>query len=586
MPYYAILGKLNARTAIHIGTGEDNDVTDELCRRDVQGNFIIPGTAIGGALRAIATRIAPRLGSPICRALRDSNQSNSETDEPCGCWVCHLFGEINPGRGETETEGGRASRIIVAHAKLILPEDKMPHIRDSVGMDRLSKTASRAGGVKFDLEVLPAGSEAELRLELEDVNKNDLQLLAVTLAEWKAHRAWLGGRVARGLGAFNLKEIHFVSRYLSHAETLINFLKTDTPWKNASANENWLENRIKEARNHIQDVADEQNIIAHSFISIQFDLTFEASYLSNDTAAAVRSGFDFAPLLDIMSPEGQPILTGASLRGALRSHAERIARTMTTLNVNNPDDFLKKCPACNPVASGNEEAPLSNCDTLLRNVANVPDEQEVSDEQLCFACRLFGSTRKGSRLIVEDARANSETLRKVLDFVAIDRFTGGGKEGAKFDALALWQPVFPVRLYLENPTEWELGWLYLLLRDLQDGMLTFGLGAAKGFGRAKITSIVVKHGFISDRDFAGPTELVPQNALENSGLYRLISWKFDDNEQRQQFQRIAQDWLNAFKNVIESFERSEELRLKNDSYFNGTIPTFYEKEAYQCLTKQ
>jgi len=70
---------------------------------------------------------------------------------------------------------------------------------------------------------------------------------------------------------------------------------------------------------------------------------------------------------------------------------------------------------------------------------------------------------------------------KALDFLAIDRFTGGGRDTAKFDAVVLWKPKFRVRLFLENPEPWELGWLALVLRDLHDGLTTVGFGAAKRF---------------------------------------------------------------------------------------------------------
>ncbi len=582
MHYRAILGKLVARTALHIGTGEGGDVTDELCRRDAEGNYIIPGTAIGGVLRTIATRVAPRLGSPVCRALLSEDElsrlSEKQRNQPCGCWTCHLFGDINPSEGDTEETGGRASRLFVACAKACLPEGKTAHIRDGVGIDRASRAAARAALVKFDLEVLPKGTRFELRLELEDTNDEDERLLAAALAEWQAGRAWLGGCVARGLGAFELCDVKLIQRDLSEANALIDFLKADAPWEGASEDANWLESRLKKAREKVQKEDVSHNDVAHSFVTIRFDLKIGGLFLTNDTTAAVRSGFDHAPLLDVASPNGIPILTGSSLRGVLRSHAERIARTLTTLDATGVDDFLAKCPACNPVESGDEGAPLVNCDTLLRKVAKVPDEQEIVDEQLCFACRLFGSTRRGSRLIVEDAEGEAETLRKVLDFLAIDRFTGGGKEGAKFDALALWRPTFKVRLHLENPTHWELGWLSLVLRDLADEMLMVGLGSAKGFGRATVDSFTAQIGFLSEEDRKELTE-APVSDSKPSGLYESLEWDW------QKWLDVAPKWIEAFNKELRNFERRENLRPKKDTYFEGRIPTLYEKEAYRCLSE-
>lgn len=589
MRYQAILGKLVARTAVHIGTGEDSDATDDLCRRDAEGNFIIPGTAIGGVLRTIAMRLAPQLGSPVCRALWSQEElsrlSDEERNRPCGCWVCHLFGDINPSEGDSGGTGGRASRLFVAHAKASLPGAKTPCIRDGVGIDRASRAAARAAAVKFDMEVLPKGTEFDLRLELEDANENDERLLAVALAEWQAGRAWIGGRVARGLGALDLTNVKLAERDLSSDDGLMSFLKTDMPWLGATERAGWLDARLNEARKQVQGGTTCHDGVARSFVTVRFDLKIQGPFLTNDTTAAVRSGFDSAPLFDVVNANGKPILAGASLRGVLRSQAERIARTLATLDAAKPDDFLAKCPACNPVESGDENAALANCDTLLRKVAKVPDEDEVTDDQLCLACRLFGSTRRGSRIIVEDAEADANTLRKVLDFLAIDRFTGGGRESAKFDALALWQPTFSVRIHLENPASWELGWLMLVLRDLKDEMLTVGFGGAKGFGRARVESLTTHYCFISDDDFAGPAELASACASPSSGLYRVITCDTRDNAQRKQLTSLAQAWVDGFNRVLRDYSRKPNLLLRRDSYFDGDIPKLYEKEAYQCLLR-
>ena len=89
---------------------------------------------------------------------------------------------------------------------------------------------------------------------------------------------------------------------------------------------------------------------------------------------------------------------------------------------------------------------------------------------------------RGSRLVIEDAalQAGTDPVFKVQDFLAIDRFTGGGRDGAKFDAVGLWRPAFTARLRLENPQAWELGWLALVLRDLAEGWLSVGFGRRQG----------------------------------------------------------------------------------------------------------
>lgn len=607
--YEAITGKLKARTAIHIGSGEERDATDGLCRRSAEGKYIIPGTAICGALRSIAVRLAPRLGADVCYSLRTENRINK--DQPCGCLVCQLFGDVNPTEGETEAKGGRASRLLVAHAEAVLPEKRTARIRDGVGIDRTSKTSARAASVKFDLEVLPKGTGFSLRLELEDLSEEQKQLLTATLAEWKAGRAWLGGGVARGLGAFDLSEVKIASFDMTSDDGLMAFLESNEPWiintKNA---EEWLNESLGECNTiSREDLSEDvKAFVSSSFVIAKFDLKITELFLSNDTTAAVRSGFDHAPLLDVMSKEGKPILTGSSLRGSVRSHAERIARTLITLESNSKDEFLAKCPACNPVENNKDEnviMPLENCDTRIRKASKnyedektnpYTDEKETQKKHLCLACRLFGSTRRGSRLIVEDAETGEPLQKKtvegkdywqakVLDFLAIDRFTGGGKDGAKFDALAAWQPTFSVRLHLENPREWELGWLALVLRDMSDEMLTVGFGAAKGFGRAKLDKLNVEYGFIGDEDFFGPTDKAAFMTERSSGLYRVLSWDVKDDTQKNELLDIAYEWVNEFNKKCKNFSLEEDLRPQADTYFTGEVHNLYPKEAYQWQTQ-
>ena len=611
--YHVITAKLVARTALHAGSGEGRDLTDDLCHRNAQGEFILPGTGICGALRAIATRIAPRLGAKPCDVLSNDKSGNKKENQPCGCLVCQLFGDTNPTEGTTEKQGGRASRLIVAHAKAVMPDRRTARIRDGVGIDRASRTSARSGSVKFDLEVLPKGTEFRLRFELEDWGPDQDQkygpLLSAILAEWKAGRAWLGGRVRRGLGAFDLTDVSAATCDLTSDDGLMDFLKSDVPWEiNVSGSDDWINKHLIPVKIKpllSEDLKSVNSYVSAGFVTARFDLQLMELFLSNDTTAAARSGFDHAPLLDMISKTGKPILTGASLRGAIRAHAERIVRTLSTLESNNAEQFLAKFLACNPVESGSDEdqgAPLENCDSRLRKAAKkfpaqnptaienpYADESEIKD-YLCLSCRLFGSTRRGSRLIVEDSIAaeplekkndhgESQWQGKVLDFLAIDRFTGGGREGAKFDALAAWRPVFSVRLHLENPKAWELGWLALVLRDMRDEMVTVGFGAAKGFGRAILQNLKVDYGFLDENDFCGPVEKAASVTERTSGLYRLLKWDTQDDAQRNELFNLAEDWVKQFNQVREAFACVAEMRPTVDTYFTGDLPNLYPKEA-------
>jgi hypothetical protein len=149
----------------------------------------------------------------------------------------------------------------------------------------------------------------------------------------------------------------------------------------------------------------------------------------------------------------------------------------------------------------------------------------------------------------------------MLDFLAIDRFTGGGAEGLKFDALALWRPAFKARIFLENPDDWELGWLTLVLRDLAEGWLRVGFGAAKGFGKVTVTD--------------GALQLAKLKAERpTSGIFVVDELPFDDPALQEKRRR----WVAAFNEEIAAFEREEKLDLPADSYF-GAVDHIYGGEG-------
>ncbi|MDD5735174.1 MAG: RAMP superfamily CRISPR-associated protein [Methanothrix soehngenii] len=559
MKYRVVTARLTARTAVHIGSGEGNDLTDSLMRRDSKGFPFIPGTAIAGALRSLLTRIGPRLNAGLCSVL---DKEDKRRKKSCSCGVCHLFGDVNPSDEEAATS--EASKLLVFNARPIggLP---LPLIRDGVGIDRMTGAAARAGAVKFDMEVLPARSAFELRMELRDSNSNDEKLLAAGLAEWEAGRLWLGGRVVRGLGAFELSNIQFKTRNLDEPKDVMSFLKDDRPWQNAREKDNWLQEKL----NSIECIVPEDGMpegVARCWLSLTGTLQADGPLLTNDTMISGASGFDHAPLLAEWGNWKKPVLSGAGLRGVLRSHAERLARTIASSEYEDKESFLHHCPACDPNARddhNDEQLPLESCDSLLKK-ANYSRDKESN---VCLACSLFGSTRHGSRLIVEDAPYKStddqtKPIFKMLDFLAIDRFTGGAADEFKFDALALWRPAFALRIFLDNPTPWELGWLWLVIRDLSEGWLNVGFGSAKGFGRAKFANWDATFGYLSTDD--NPLVLRELDLPKGkSGIYTTININAATNLWRE----IAEDWINAFHEEIKK-ERHFEFDRREDNYFD------------------
>jgi len=197
-------------------------------------------------------------------------------------------------------------------------------------------------------------------------------------------------------------------------------------------------------------------------VKIELKLRFEGQFLIDDKSRSRKvtgeeHEADFNPRRDT---NGNVILPVRSFRGALRSQAERIVRTI----------------------GGTACSPAKPCEAVRK--------KEDVEKKLCPACRLFGASGWRTTLHIQPFRLTSvkkDGFRQ--DFIAIDRFTGGGKDGAKFDALSAWNPIFEgsLRLDMDRIEPWGLGLLALTLRDLAEGDITFGFGASKGYGACRAT---------------------------------------------------------------------------------------------------
>lgn len=566
-------GDLELQTAMHIGIGKSGEPTDSPLRRANNRAIVIPGRAIGGSLRTTATRLAPRLGGDSCWALRQESFADLQKESGrkyCGCVVCQLFGEFYPSEDEPDTQnpnkGGRASRLWISDAFAQVNEPQTS-VRDGVGIDRVSGAA--AHNVKFDYEVVPRGQKFLMRMRLVDDDadgnsKPRAQLLRATLAEWEHGRGRLGSSAPRGLGKFTLTNLGVKQTKISKASELIVLLKRETLWE-AATDDAELENFTLP---NVEPDNVESDDVAKSFVTVQFDIQLTESFLVNDPLTSALAGFDHAPLLEVNFPKAdKPVLSGSSLRGALRTRAERIARTLAMLHWKTETDFLAHCPACNPFAK--QEDALASCDARLE----ISNDGETPEGALCLACQLFGSPRRGSRLWIEDAEWQGGTLNQdswhAQDFLAIDRFTGGGQEHAKFDAAPLTQAKFQARFTLHNPKAWELGWLVLVLRDLAEGEMTLGFGAAKGYGRVTANEFKWTIGYIAEKDFPNIEAL--SGEMKREGVYSLKTLPTSANAYSDAWAEQAKAWVKEFNDAVNGFQaesHAEWQTFERDSFLS------------------
>jgi len=199
---------------------------------------------------------------------------------------------------------------------------------------------------------------------------------------------------------------------------------------------------------------------------------------------ATLDGPDMVPVSTLCNGKQVYYFPGSSLKGVLRSHFERIARTLRQGSVCLPYyDPKKKGDIAIPV-----EAERQSYGCGFRGPSDPKDTTTAAIyRESCAACRLFGSLRFGGRFSIGDAYPLEGKLPtpSQRNGVGIDRFTGGTVPGVLFDLLALEGGVFSTQIRVLNFELWQLAALNFLLLDLADEMLSIGSGRSRGLGRVR-----------------------------------------------------------------------------------------------------
>jgi len=159
-------------------------------------------------------------------------------------------------------------------------------------------------------------------------------------------------------------------------------------------------------------------------------------------------------------------LPGPSLKGVIRSHCERIVRT------------IGEGRSCNPVVK--EESCVG------RHELTQDDDGYKAHSHSCFICQMFGNTVLAGRVRTADAYPVGEVRTEERNGVAIDRVFGSVAVGP-FQMEVVTQGEFKTKLAIRNFTVAQLGLLALALRDLKLGRVGIGFGKSRGLGHVTLT---------------------------------------------------------------------------------------------------
>lgn len=483
-------GRLTAQGPLHVGGKGGNEDVDLMIALDGENRPYIPGTSLAGALRGWLF-----------------DRTDSDT-------VGELFGMV-----EKKTEKGWASYVIIEDGSVDLKGKSLDQIverRDGVGIDRNSGAA--ADGIKYDSAILPHSSQIyfEMTVEIGDKktkDETDIEFEArkakikshvgAMLRALEAGEVRLGAAKSRGHGIVKLKINHLREQDLKNPDGILEALKAG-------------------GKPITVDDLNPAALTPVPQLTINIDWRPDGPLM----VKAERDGVavDMLPLTSSIGGKLTFSLPGSSIKGALRSQAERIIRTVV--------------PATESKSSFLEQVEVP----LVMDLFGQAGKEEKDDPDL----RLTSGPLPGlSALFVEDCYAkdnirfkpdqweniaqagNSEQLLKALNdaglagnkpdspqvqqafHVAVDRWTGGAADGFLYSVLephgVPWEEiVLKVKLnrLASDKTLAAIACLLFVLRDLANGRIPLGFGANRGMGAVIIKSITFKTEGIDDEAIA------------------------------------------------------------------------------------
>lgn len=458
---WKISGILTAQTPIHIGgMGGDAD-TDLALAVNGRGKYYIPGTSLAGAFR-----------SWMGGLLKDEEKLKD-------IW------------GDHENEKRGASFIIVDDAEINL--NKMTiEIREGVGIDR--HTGAAAENPKYSRAILPKGVTFPLDITL-DIGKegkqkpDDLWQLLRALEEGDIR---IGAAKTRGLGKIQL------SCLAIHEQIF------DT--------QNIFDVLLKGGKCHLwEDLKPKQ-------YEPPDKLTLEIAWTPKDPVMVKREGdgiaVDILPLVSQITGKIHFVIPGSSIKGVLRSHAERIVRTVCQKPTK--DDFLEQVQLdlVNEIFGKAEKSEQKSqtsqgkigalsIDDCYATIAMEATKWSDVENTAKSDKEEFGGFKEALKTAILPNNSTDNPFQKLQPamHVAIDRWTGGAAEGMLYTVLepigVNWHNI-GIYLDLERLKKYDPGnekaaiaLILLVIRDFADRKIPIGYGTNRGMGTVEVKTMTI-----------------------------------------------------------------------------------------------
>jgi len=423
--YLIVKGELKLESPLIIGGGETKGAdTDIVVVKDEQGRPYIPGSSLTGSLRSYFYN----------KALWEDSVNESERKNIYFWGGSYFTKDYTKKQSDELIHFNVKSAVSISDALLI--DSKAPIlVRDGIKIDSTRGIVEKEA--KFDYEIVEPGARFGFQMTIKNREMFDADFIISTIAflidALQTGQISLGAMNTKGFGRVKLDDWHFYRFDMSNKGHICAWLDPESA--------DWPKEHLDTDR---------------AFKKEEDGLKITANFLiKNSLIIGSYNDKPQAPDKAHIMSNGRHILPGTSLKGAIRSRAEKIVNTL----------------------GGSPE--------WLNDLFGVVDKKDKN--------------RKKSRLRVEETEINN-VVEEIQKQIRIDRFTGGTIKNALFDSMPLWADstiddlsMVQINLSLDRLTRsknyepWEAGLLLLVLKDIWTGDLA--IGGDKGIGRGVLQGL-------------------------------------------------------------------------------------------------
>lgn len=511
LPLWRIEGKVTLVTPLSIGSGLTVPLTDDVAEdkdsfvieitKDHKGLPYIPASSFKGALRALAKNSKPK------------NSKSIEDDEAYNEHINLIFGTED----KNETTPALVEFCNIYQKQAPNYPVKLPKYEPTTNTANITHVSinrdieAAEDQHLFKEQVVPAGTVFTFECTARNIDESAIKTLLCLLrlaGDTESNVFSLGSNQNKnnGIISWELSGVKKINSYRSVFDDIRNNKKFK--------NDIWSPDTVLRIDN-FKPI--ELSIKSQPLLLKDIELDFSSPFLSSDVYVAkkdevIKKTSDYTNsnvvnsvvvkkttqsqnktvTTDSANPPdaipransiGKYVLPASSIIGVLRSRAEKILRTLDI-----------------PTQNGYEAQSI-----ILKDNKDEAENQRVDLASVLFGAGDWKGIIKMSdfietgAIIGKDADGTKTDQLKMFnhDMIAVDRVMGGTKNGAKFQIQTLVNPKLKGsisidldrlnklanRLNRNNLPLIAIDLLSKVLTDLDEGEITFGYGASKGYGK-------------------------------------------------------------------------------------------------------